>query len=60
MDTVEFSAEGRLLVALNTVEGEMVPVLVMVRVLPDLEKEAPFPLAKEKFPRTPLESVTLT
>ena len=60
MDTVEFSAEGRLLVALNTVEGEIVPVLVIVRVFPDFENEAPFPLLNEKFPRTPLESVTLT
>ena len=59
MDTVEFSAEGRLRVALNTVDGEIEPVLVMVKVFPDLEKEAPFPLVKEKFPSTPLESVTL-
>ena len=27
---------------------------------PDFENEAPFPLLNEKFPRTPLESVTLT
>ena len=60
MDTVEFSAEGRLRVALNTVDGEIEPVLVMVKVFPDLEKDAPFPLVKEKFPSTPLESVTLT
>ena len=60
MDTVEFSAEGRLRVALNTVDGEIEPVLVMVKVFPDLEKEAPFPLVKEKFPSTPLESVTIT
>ena len=46
--------------ALNTVEGEIVPVLVMVRVLPDLENEAPLPLVKEKLLKTPLESVTLT
>ena len=32
----------------------------MVKVFPDLEKDAPFPLVKEKFPSTPLESVTLT
>ena len=32
----------------------------MVKVFPDLENEAPFPLVKEKFPSTPLESVTLT
>lgn len=57
MDTVEFSAEGRLRVALNRAVGEIEPVLVMVKVFPDLEKEAPFPLVKEKFPSTPLESV---
>ena len=60
MDTVEFSAEGRLRVALNRAVGEIEPVLVMVKVFPDLENEAPFPLVKEKFPSTPLESVTLT
>lgn len=60
MDTVEFSAEGRLRVALNRAVGEIEPVFVMVKVFPDLEKEAPFPLVKEKFPSTPLESVKLT
>ena len=60
MDTVEFSAEGRFRVALNRAVGEIEPVLVMVKVFPDLEKDAPFPLVKEKFPSTPLESVTLT
>ena len=59
MDTVEFSAEGRLRVALNRAVGEIEPVLVMVRVLPDFENEAPLPLVNEKFPRTPFESVTL-
>ena len=60
MDTVEFSAEGRLRVALNRAVGEIEPVFVMVKVFPDLEKDAPFPLVKEKFPSTLLESVTLT
>ena len=60
MDTVEFSAEGRFRAALNRAVGEIEPVLVMVKVFPDLEKDAPFPLVKEKFPSTPLESVMLS
>ena len=56
---LEFSADGRLRVALNTVDGEIEPVLVMVKVFPDLEKDAPFPLVKEKFPSTPLHRTSL-